>query len=121
MATILARNGTVTRLAWVPGHTNSDGATRLQTMQQGSVFLVPLLHWTTTRRAPLLTRAFIQLDHARQEQKVRLASVTPHGNLALAPPMPHSAEIFTNKTRANATLTTHITRKWLHPAGSPPP
>lgn len=64
----------------------------------------------------------LQLDHTRQAQTVRLASVTPAGYSALASPMPRSAKIFVNKNIANAALTPNITIKWIYlQARSPPP
>lgn len=67
--------------------------------------------WTTTPRTRSPALAFNFTTHARHGSPI-LLPLAPLGYLALAPPMPRSAEVFVDKARANVALTPHITRKW---------
>lgn len=120
MVNILAQNGTKTRLAWIPGHMmQGHGNQTAHSAARESLLVTPPLD-DQSPAAVSPTSFRLQLDHARHARRCRLASSTPLGYLHGVPSLPRPAEIFINKTLANAAVTPHIIYKWIHPGTSLP-
>ena len=121
MINILVHNSTTTRLAWIPGHMIQchGNPTANSAARESLLVTPPLADQPPAAVSPTSFR--LQLDHARHARRCRLASSTPLGYLNGVPSQPRPAEIFINKTLANAALTPNIIAKWIHHGTPPPP